>query len=109
VGGCLRVHSLGIQHHHLIDDNLGAGFLLAVCSFVVSRLETPLNVNFSPLREILAGNFCQFPPGNDIVKFREFLAFSFVICPLAVGGNAKITDRLARLRIAKNGVSRKIA
>ena len=49
VGGSLRVHSLGIQHHHLIDDDLGAGSLLTVCGVVASGLETPFNVDLSPL------------------------------------------------------------
>jgi hypothetical protein len=56
----------------------------------------------------LAGNLGEFAPGDDVVKFGEFLAFPFVICPGAVCGNAKITHGLVGCSVAKNRVTGEI-
>jgi hypothetical protein len=94
----LGTNVLTIEQDHVICDDLGALTLLRILGFPLACLQTSLDIDLAAFAEILAADFCELSPSDNIVILRALLLLALRIRPLLVGSDAKRTNILSRGR-----------
>jgi len=97
------------QQLHAVTNDFGAIAILAFFVLPFARADTPLDINWRTLFQILTGDFRLPPEKCDAMPFRVLLLGAALVLEHFRGGNAEIGNRIAAWQIARLRIFSKVA